>query len=72
MPSQAGQIKLQVQCLRLKPMRLETVDTDRPKGRLAGNLAELDSARQWWASRCSWSGGHRGAASNDTPTETFA
>jgi hypothetical protein len=56
-PSQAGQIKLQVQCLRLKPMRLETVDTDQPKGRLAGNLAELDLARQWWASRCSWSGG---------------
>jgi len=31
----------------------------------------LDSARQWWASRCSWPGAHRGAASNDTPTETF-
>lgn len=30
-PSQAGQIKLQVQRLPLKPMRVETADTDRPE-----------------------------------------
>lgn len=30
-PSQTGQIKLQVQRLPLKPMRLETADTDRPE-----------------------------------------